>query len=290
MPTFSSHSVPTEDNLPNATPTPTHLTGNFVAKTAFIQLVERSQFGGMPSEDPHQHMETFCDYCEAITQTGVTQDQIRWVLFPFSLIGTAKQWLKSLDKTALGIDSWKKLALAFYKKFYPPEKTNMLRAQITGFKQRDEESLYESWERFKSICRSCPHHGLTEWFLVQQFWNGLYEDSRNILNMGSNGRFTEVDDNQTWAKIEEMAIHNSQYSRPRKATRGGLHEVNSVTQLSADLSAQFNSHMDAFNSRFDEALTKITEATISRQRPIQQVNAMGISIPSGICWSECPQQ
>ena len=76
MPKFSSHSVPTEENLPNGTPTPQHLTGNFIAKSAFIQLVERSQFGGMPSEDPHSHMETFCDYCDAISQTGVTQDQI----------------------------------------------------------------------------------------------------------------------------------------------------------------------------------------------------------------------
>ncbi|XP_074295628.1 uncharacterized protein LOC141623420 isoform X1 [Silene latifolia] len=96
--------------------------------------------------------------------------------------------------------------------------------------------------------------------------------------MGSNGMFTEVDDNQTWNKIEEMAVHNSQYSRPRKATRGGKHEVDSVTQLGAQLRA----HIDTINLKFEKAMARLEEASKS---PKHHVNAMtaSSSIPSGIC-------
>jgi len=42
----------------------------------------------------------------------------------------------------------------------PPSKTAKLRDQITWFNQKDVESLYDAWERFKEILKSCPHHGL----------------------------------------------------------------------------------------------------------------------------------
>jgi len=54
-----------------------------------------------------------------------------------------------------------------------PSKTAKLRDQITRFNQKDEESLYDVWERFKEMLRICPHHGLEKWLIVYTFYNGL---------------------------------------------------------------------------------------------------------------------
>ena len=82
------------------------------------------------------------------------------MLFPFSLRDKVKLWVNSLDKEALGITNWDTLALAFYRKYFPPEKTARLRSEIIAIQQRTDESLFEVWERYKELQRECPHHGL----------------------------------------------------------------------------------------------------------------------------------
>ena len=62
---------------------------------------------------------------------------------------------------------------AFLARFFPPSKTAKLRDQITRFNQKDEESLYDAWERFKEMLRLCPHHGLEKCLIVHTFYNGL---------------------------------------------------------------------------------------------------------------------
>jgi len=43
------------------------------------------------------------------------------------------------------------LSKAFLSKYFPLGKTTKLRTKITSFVQRDGESLYEAWERFKDL-------------------------------------------------------------------------------------------------------------------------------------------
>ena len=70
---------------------------------------------------------------------------------------------------------------AFRARFFPPSKTAQLRDQITRFTQRDGESLYDVWERFKEMLRLCPHHGLEKWLIIHTFYNGLlYTTKMNI--------------------------------------------------------------------------------------------------------------
>ena len=61
---------------------------------------------------------------------GVSQDAIRLSLFPFSLLGRAKQWFYA-NKTV--VDTWDKCAKAFLAKFFPMGKTNALRERISNF-------------------------------------------------------------------------------------------------------------------------------------------------------------
>jgi hypothetical protein len=43
-------------------------------------------------EDAHAHLQQFLEICSTYTVKGVIPDAVRIRLFPFSLVGKAKQW------------------------------------------------------------------------------------------------------------------------------------------------------------------------------------------------------
>ena len=105
------------------------------------------------------------------SELGVTEDNIEGIaLFPFSLVGKAKAWFYK-DKEA--VDTWDKCAAAFLAKFFPMGKTNALRARIASFQQTSLEPIPEAWERLQEYIRACPHHGMEDWLVLQNFYNGL---------------------------------------------------------------------------------------------------------------------
>ncbi|XP_075110440.1 uncharacterized protein LOC142181317 [Nicotiana tabacum] len=61
-----------------------------------IQLLHANeQFMGLPHEDPQQHILNFLEIIDTYITNGVTPDYVRLTLFPFSLLGEAKRWLKT---------------------------------------------------------------------------------------------------------------------------------------------------------------------------------------------------
>jgi hypothetical protein len=50
-------------------------------------MVQHSPFTG--KEDPNLHLQGFIQLCHTFDEDGVTQDQMRARLFPFSLLGKA---------------------------------------------------------------------------------------------------------------------------------------------------------------------------------------------------------
>ena len=44
--------------------------------------------------------------------------------------------------------------------FFPPALTVERRGEIIVFKQREDESRYNAWERFKRLLKRCPMHGI----------------------------------------------------------------------------------------------------------------------------------
>jgi len=82
------------------------------------------------------------------------QEAVRLHLFPFSLRDRASAWFHSLEVGS--ITSWNQMRRAFLTRFFPLSKTAQLRARLYQFAQKDGESLYDAWERFKEMLRICP--------------------------------------------------------------------------------------------------------------------------------------
>jgi hypothetical protein len=116
---------------------------NFELKSSLINIVQASPFCGKPNEDTNAHLHNFLELCDIVVIWGVAADVIKLRLFPFSLLGKAKQWFyKEKD-----VDTRDKCSKAFLEKFFPLGKTNTLRRKISSVQQMGMESIPEAWER-----------------------------------------------------------------------------------------------------------------------------------------------
>jgi len=96
----------------------------FELKPALITMIQASQFCGKAHEDASAHLQHFLEICSTFTIRGVPKDVILLCLFPFPLLGKAKQWFyTNKDKH----NTWDLCSTAFLAKFLPIAKTNALR-------------------------------------------------------------------------------------------------------------------------------------------------------------------
>ncbi|XP_074290684.1 uncharacterized protein LOC141617388 [Silene latifolia] len=265
MPNIASHSEPTADYIPKGFKLSTDEDGNtFDIRPSYINLVERNLYRGVPGEDPRKHMERFVDYCSSIlTSKGVTQDKIKEVLFPFSLTDNAREWLTDLDRDAAGITVWTTLALAFYKKYFPPQRTNALRAQITNFKQTGSENLFEAWCRFKKAVRSYRQGYNSGYVHPNLRWS-----SQNVLNP------TPPPQKQAY-----MPPHKQIYQKPPQfpnpqqgsSSSGGISEVGELKSMIQALATQVSRSDQATNAtiKFLESQIAQVAANQSTRQPGQ---------------------
>nr|GEW86848.1 retrovirus-related Pol polyprotein from transposon TNT 1-94 [Tanacetum cinerariifolium] len=127
---------------------------NFGLKNDMIQQVQNScQFHGLPDDDANKHLDKFLHVTQSIKLNGVTDDALRMYLFPHSLTHHATTWFDRLPRNS--INTFEQMAKMFLGKYFPPSMVTKLRNEITNFRQRPNESLFEAWERYKlSIDRS----------------------------------------------------------------------------------------------------------------------------------------
>ena len=91
----------------------------FELKQALINMVQASQFCGKAHEDASAHLQHFLEICSTFTIKGVTKDAILLRLFPFALLGKAKQcFYANKDRNT----TWDNCSTAFLDKFFPTER------------------------------------------------------------------------------------------------------------------------------------------------------------------------
>jgi len=154
-------SAPTTDNIRTG-PT-VEIDGNFVLKHRLINMVQSNQFCGKAHEDASAHLQHFLEICNTFTISGIPRDAILLCLFPFSLLGRAKQWFYDTKEKNT---TWALCSMNFLAKFFSIGKTNVLCGKITSFHQPHDESIPKAWERFQDYILECPHHGMESWLLM----------------------------------------------------------------------------------------------------------------------------
>ena len=195
--------IPSVNGCGSSVAPPNVAANNFEIKPALTQLVRQEQFGGLEEEDPNQHIHNFLQICGTIKMNGVPDDAIRLRLFEFSLKGEAKMWLQSFP---LGhFTTWNVLVNTFLAQYFPPEKYNYFRAEISCFKQKEGEAISEGWKRFNALLRRCPHHGFFELQQIHIFYNGLKANTTILVDASTGRSLRKKDANEARVIIETLA-------------------------------------------------------------------------------------
>ena len=103
-------------------------------------MVQQHQYTWHPTEDPNKHMGRFLRMENTVKLNGVSPEEIKLQLFPFSLRDVATTWFESLPYGS--VKNWEEMVEAYMSRLFPPSITSERRGEIIVFKQREDESLY----------------------------------------------------------------------------------------------------------------------------------------------------
>ena len=111
--------------------------------------------------------------------------------------------------------------------------------EISNVAQYDGETLYDAWKRYKDLLRRCPHHGLTKWMQVQNFYKGLGGSTRTLIDVVAGGAFMGKTQDEAYKILEEMAMNNYQWPSERTVLKKpvGIYELDAITALLAQVAS-----------------------------------------------------
>ncbi|GJV45864.1 reverse transcriptase domain-containing protein [Tanacetum coccineum] len=110
-------------------------------------------------------------------------------LFPFSLAGAARRWLKKEPPRTLTL-TWRRfLVSTIHSMNFSPSRTTNLQNEISNFQQRFDESFHEAWTVTRTNS-SCPHHVFNELHHLY-FYNALNPADQDSLNSAAGGNLLE---------------------------------------------------------------------------------------------------
>ncbi|XP_017416688.2 uncharacterized protein LOC108327503 [Vigna angularis] len=169
-------------------------------KPALIHLVQSNQFTGMSHENPYDHLTTFNEICNIVKILHVSDEAIRLSLFPFSLAGNI----------------------------------NKGKQEIFSFQQEHEESLSQTWDRFKGLLRKTPIHGFDIPTQLNLFLGGLKSHTKLMLDASTGGNIRWKTPDEAQEIIENMASSDNDVQSERVQTqKKGMFELQSQDALLA---------------------------------------------------------
>nr|GEX47531.1 hypothetical protein [Tanacetum cinerariifolium] len=171
---------------------------NFGLKNDTIKQVQNScQFHGHSSDDANKHFDKFLHVTQSIKVNGVIDDALRLA------------WFDRLPRNS--INTFKQMAKMFLGKYFPPSMVTKLRNEITNFRQRPDESLFEAWECYKLSIYRCPTHNMLPVTQIDTFYNGLTLRHRDTINAAAGGTFMKRRPEECYDLIENMTAHHNDW-------------------------------------------------------------------------------
>ena len=154
------------------------------------------------------------------------------------------------------MDTWDKCAKAFLSKFFPTGKTNALCGRISNFQQASNESIPKTWERLQEYILVCPHHGMDNWLILQNFYNGLTQSSSDHVDPAAGGAFFSLTIERATTFIKKM-VSNQGWSNDRLQPRQrGMHTVKEANLLAMKIDLVLKKFEDYSQDRLKSILFK----------------------------------
>ena len=113
--------------------------------------------------------------------------------------------------------NWEELAEAYINRIFPPALSSERIWEIIAFLHREDESLYNAWERYKQLLRRCPMHGIEQMKQMDIIYHAMNYSSKGTVDAASRGAFKRKSAEEATQLIEELAKRN--YRAPSKTSR-----------------------------------------------------------------------
>ena len=158
-------------------------------------------FNGWFSDEPYEFLWEFTHFCSSYYFPRISQEVVKLMLFLFALKDRASEWLNGTGKT---FTSWQEVQTSFLQKYFSYGRTHALRKVIRDFTQGNE-IFGEAWERFMTLTRKCPNHGIPNHELAQFFfYPGLDYQKRQLVDISSGGYFLNTRASESLKRMEEL--------------------------------------------------------------------------------------
>jgi hypothetical protein len=184
----------------------------FSVDPELITLVESDPFHGYESETVVAHLTKLNDIATLFTH----EEKIRYYyilkLFPFSLKGDAKIWFNSLAPGC--VRSPQDMIYYFSEKYFPAHKKQAALQEIFNFVQIEEESLPQAWGRLLQLLNALPDHPLKKNEILDIFYNGLTDASRDHLDSCAGCVFRERTVEQAEVLLNNILSNDNDWTLP----------------------------------------------------------------------------
>nr|GEW36289.1 reverse transcriptase domain-containing protein [Tanacetum cinerariifolium] len=106
-------------------------------------------------------------------------------------------------------------------KYFPPSMVTKLRNEITNFRQRPDESLFEAWERYKLSIDRCPNHNMLPVTQIDTFYDGLTLRHRDTINAAAGETSMKRRTEECYDLIKNMTTHHNDWDTLAQQTNVG---------------------------------------------------------------------
>ena len=187
---------------------------DFSVDPEIITLVEYYPFYGYESETVVAHLTKLNDIATLFTNDEKTRYYYSHLtkLFPFSLKGEAKIWFNSLDPGC--VRSPQDMIYYFSAKYFPAHKKQAALRDIYNFVQIEEEGLPQAWGRLLKLLNALPDHPLKKPEILDIFYNGLTDASRDYLDSCAGSVFKERTPDEAEILLNNMLINENNWTPP----------------------------------------------------------------------------
>ncbi|KAI4991688.1 hypothetical protein ZWY2020_040074, partial [Hordeum vulgare] len=185
----------------------------FSVDPEIISIVESDPFHGYESERVVTHLTKLHDIATLFTSEEKIRHYYILKLFPFSLKDDAKAWFTSLAPGC--VSSPQDMVYYFCEKYFPAHKKQVALQEIYNFAQLKEESLPQAWGRLVQLQNALPDHPLKKNEILDIFYNGLTDASRNHLDSCASSVFRERTVEQAETLLNNILINDNAWTIPK---------------------------------------------------------------------------
>ncbi|KAI4993768.1 hypothetical protein ZWY2020_008081 [Hordeum vulgare] len=184
----------------------------FFVDPELITLVESDPFHGYESETVVAHLTKLHDIATLFTSEEKIRHYYMLKMFPFSLKDDAKTWFTSLAPGC--VRSPQDMVYYFSETYFPAHEKQAAMQEIYNFAQAEEESLPQAWGRLIQLLNALPDRPLEKNEILDIFYNGLTDGSKDHLDSCAGSVFRERTIEQAEILLSNILCNENAWTIP----------------------------------------------------------------------------